>query len=165
MFIKPTYRSVDVFRTPDFTGLSVRERVAIIDAQFPLPEDERAARKQAVDGLYALGCCGVLMMESLCAQAEWSPLSARDFWTDVAARSESHFQGMFAAMLWRRARTIEDEERRQREKALIRLLNAHADPEDLEEIRDRYRYEEFKDGVGFLQRSLAAVILPKAVCV
>ena len=83
------------YKPLEVEGLSVRERVAAIEAHLPRPKTESEARRRAITGLYAVGLMSSMLVEELNENAEFEAF----YWFKVCADLEGRFQGNINSLL------------------------------------------------------------------
>jgi hypothetical protein len=81
------------YTIPDFEGLSIRERINLIETLLPFPTTTDQAVRRATTGLYAIGKASCAIHEQLMEQLEYTGKAPFQFWSEVAADTESRFQG------------------------------------------------------------------------
>lgn len=85
------------YKVPDFQDISVRERVQLLETLLPTPTTVEYAFQRAKTGLYAIKKMSCMLMEQLYEDCEFeeeeSGKTELQFWSEIAADTESHFQG------------------------------------------------------------------------
>lgn len=85
------------YKVPDFQGLSVRKRVQLLETLLPAPTTVECAFQRAKTGLYAIKKMSCMLMEQLYEDLEFEEeetgKTELQFWSEIAADTESRFQG------------------------------------------------------------------------
>lgn len=91
------------YKVPDFQDLSVRERVQLLETLLPTPTTVGCAFERAKTGLYAIKKMSCMLMEQLYEDCEFeeeeSGKTELQFWSEIAADTESHFQGNINSLI------------------------------------------------------------------
>jgi hypothetical protein len=91
------------YKVPDFQGLSVRERVQLLETLLPIPTTIECAFQRAKTGLYAIKKMSCMLMEQLHDDCEFeeeeSGKTSFQFWSEIAADTESRFQGNINSLI------------------------------------------------------------------
>ena len=97
----PRTKSVEstYYTVPDFEGLSIKDRVKLLETSLPAPKDVNVAFSRAKTGLYAIGKMSCMLMEQLSEDQEYSDKSDLQYWSDIAIDCESCFQGNINSLL------------------------------------------------------------------
>jgi hypothetical protein len=80
-------------------GLSVRERVAALEAHLPVPATQDEARRRVINGLRAISKMSCMLMEQIDEDSEFGP---PEYWVELCAELEGRFQGNITQMLRRK---------------------------------------------------------------
>lgn len=85
------------YKVPDFQDLSVRERVQLLETLLPALTTSECAFQRAKTGLYAIKKMSCMLMEQLYEDCEFEEeeygKTELQFWSEIAADTESRFQG------------------------------------------------------------------------
>lgn len=87
------------YTVPNFEGLSIKDRVKLLETSLPAPKDVNEAFSRAKTGLYAIGKMSCMLIEQLSEDQEYSDKSDLQYWSDIAIDCESRFQGNINSLL------------------------------------------------------------------
>jgi hypothetical protein len=85
------------YTIPDFEGLKVRNRVALLEGLLPVPDVEDDAIMRACDALYAIGQMTPRLVSELKEEQRLSGRKVVEYWAELAVSIEAHFQGNLIA--------------------------------------------------------------------
>ena len=88
-----------LYTVPNFEGMTVRERVRLLESLLPEPVNTRDAVARAERGLYAIGKMSSMLMEQFGESLEYSGKDPYEFWNKIAIDCESKFQGNINSLI------------------------------------------------------------------
>lgn len=142
---------------PVFDGLTVRQKVQLLETLLPVITTQDEAVKRAQTGLYAVGKMSCMLMESLWEQQDFSGKTALVFWAEVAIDCERHFQGNITSALAHKLKEQRRLGRQAEEKKLKGELAALLAQSEWgikwEELE--WELDEAEDRVGYLKKLIA----------
>jgi hypothetical protein len=94
------YKSVysTLYEVPQFENRSVQERINWIEKQI-IPATAEEAYMRTRIGLKAIGAFSSLLWEDICAESNYYQEDDYDYWMNLVADIESHFQGQLNMLL------------------------------------------------------------------
>jgi hypothetical protein len=94
---------------PVFDGLSVRQRVDLLNSTLPAPTTVEEAAERVEAGLYAVGELQGGCIGDLWRRQKFSGKTPLKFWSEIAAETESQYQGNIGPVLAKKLHRITEE--------------------------------------------------------
>lgn len=140
------------YTVPNFEGLSIKDRVKLLETSLPAPKDVNEAFSRAKTGLYAIGKMSCMLIEQLSEDQEYSDKSDLQYWSDIAIECESSFQGNINSVLLHKTQHYQKIAKKFIQDTLWKQICTFLTTEEQNTLKYDIEYDELMHGDALIAR-------------